>query len=100
MNINLLRQAVQLVPAVIPHLSQKARFYFAEAEAYKSYEYMLARIEGLVRGVYANNVGGDFIDIMANLISGQFTQAYQQAFEDAGYTDLILPTTSPRHSKP
>lgn len=103
MNINLLRQAVQLVPEVKEHLSPRARFVFGVENPigyvygkssqfeYKTVEYMLARIEGLVRGVYANNVGGDFIDIMANLISGQFSQAYQQAFEDAGYTDFVLP---------
>lgn len=52
---------------------------------------MLAHILGLVRGVYGNRVGGNFIDIMANLISGQLTQAYRQAFEDEGFTDFLLP---------
>jgi hypothetical protein len=28
---------------------------------------------------------------MANLISGQLTQAYQQAYEDEGFTDFFLP---------
>ncbi|MCR4314369.1 MAG: hypothetical protein NUV84_03935, partial [Candidatus Uhrbacteria bacterium] len=39
-------------------------------------------IKGLVRGVYAGNIGGAFIDTMANLISGQLTQAYKQAWSD------------------
>ena len=89
MNINLLRQAVQLVPAVIPHLSQKARFYFAEAEAYKSYDFMLARVDGLVRGVYTGNVGGDFVDIMGSLIKGQMEDAYRQAWNDEGYEGAL-----------
>ena len=52
---------------------------------------MLNVIEGLVNDVYNNLVGGDFIDAMANLISGQLTQAFQQAYEDEGYTDFVLP---------
>ena len=58
---------------------------------YKTYDYFLAQIRGLVRGVYSGTIGGQFIDTMANLISGQLTQAYQQAFEDEGYTDFFLP---------
>jgi len=85
MNINnLLRQAVKLVPEVRPLLSDKARFYMYQTGAYKTYEYMLKQIEGLVRGVYNGNVGGQFIDSMANLISGQLTQAYEQAWKDEG----------------
>jgi hypothetical protein len=58
---------------------------------YKTYDYFLAQIRGLVKGVYAGFIGGEFIDTMANLISGQLTQAYQQAFEDEGYTDFFIP---------
>lgn len=49
---------------------------------YKTYDYMLKQIEGLVKGVYSGNIGGAFIDTMANLISGQLTQAYEQAWKD------------------
>ncbi len=63
---------------------------YAPAE-YKTTDYMLNAIEGLVNGVYNNLVGGDFIDAMANLISGQLTQAFQQALEDEGYTDFVMP---------
>lgn len=85
MSLNrLLRQAVRLVPEVIPLLNNKARFYMYQTVAYKTYEYMLKQIEGLVRGVYSGNVGGQFIDSMANLISGQLTQAYEQAWNDEG----------------
>jgi hypothetical protein len=106
---NIIRKTIQAAPAVVPCLTGKARFiayssgfvhvhYYKGTSTdrlnyddYKTYDYMLAQIEGLVRGVYNNNLGGDFIDVMANVISGQLTQAYQQAFEDAGFTDFILP---------
>ncbi len=95
MNKNMLfmiaRQAMIAVPDVIPHLSDKTRLALQEPTAYKTFDYMLRQIEGLVNGVYSGNIGGQFIDTMANLISGQLTQAYRQAFEDEGYTDEFLP---------
>ena len=81
-SLKAIREAVKLVPQVRPHLSDKARFYMYETVAYKTYDYMLKQIEGLVRGVYSGDVGGAFIDTMANLISGQFTQAFEQAWKD------------------
>lgn len=81
---NLLIQAVKLVPDVLPYLTDKTRFALYEPAAYKSFEYMLKQIEGLVRGVYNGNIGGQFIDTMANLISGQLTDAYQAAWKDEG----------------
>lgn len=89
----IITQAIDTVPAVLPHLGARARYLYGMGKPteYKTYDYFLARVEGLVHGVYANNLGGDFIDIMANLISGQLTQAYQQAYEDEGYTDFVLP---------
>lgn len=89
--IKIAREAVRLAPQVKPYLSAKTRFMLYEPAEYKTTDYMLNVIEGLVNGVYNNLVGGDFIDAMANLISGQLTQAFQQAFEDEGYTDFVLP---------
>lgn len=89
--IKIAREAVKVAPQVRPHLSTKARWMLYEPAEYKTTDYMLNVIEGLVNGVYNNLVGGDFIDAMANLISGQLTQAFQQAFEDEGYTDFVLP---------
>ena len=89
--IKIAREAVRLAPQVRPRLSTKARWMLYEPAEYKTTDYMLSAIEGLVNGVYNNLVGGDFIDAMANLISGQLTQAFQQAFEDEGYTDFVLP---------
>lgn len=79
--IDLLARAVLLVPAVIPHLKG----------VFKSYEFMLATIQGLVRSVYNGNIGGDFVDILQNLISGQMRKAYEQAWEDEGETAFIMP---------
>ena len=73
----LLARVVVAVPSVIPYLG---------AGFYKTYEFMLRTIQGLVRGVYNGNVGGDFVDAVANLIRGQILQAFQQAYEDQGYT--------------
>lgn len=89
--IKIAREAVKVAPQVRPLLSAKTRWMLYEPAEYKTADYMLNVIEGLVNGVYNNLVGGDFIDAMANLISGQLTQAFQQAFEDEGYTDFVLP---------
>ena len=72
-------QVVRSVPQVIKYLPPE----------YKTYEYFLARVEGLVRGVYGGNVGGDFVDILANLIRGQIADAYGQAWQDEGYDPPI-----------
>lgn len=82
----LIRRAVALVPDVMPLLSAKARWFVTykggDLNAYKTYDYMLTQIERLVKSVYEGNLGGTFIDTMANVISGQLTQAYTQAWAD------------------
>lgn len=88
---NIIRQAVRLVPSVMPHLSDKARWMVYTSEPYKTADYMLTQIERLVSSVYSGYIGGQFIDTMANLISGQLTQAYRQAYRDEGFTDYVLP---------
>jgi hypothetical protein len=88
---NLLVQAIRLVPDVLPYLKGRARWMAYQPAEYKTYDYMLSAVTGLVNGVYSGLVGGAFIDTMANIISGQLTQAYRQAFEDEGYTDFELP---------
>jgi hypothetical protein len=70
---------VKAVPQVIPYLTAE----------YKTQDYFLARIEGLVRGLYTGNVGGEFVDVFANLISGQLLDAYEKAYFDEGYTDAL-----------
>lgn len=89
--LKIARDTLQLVPQARRYLSAKTRWALYEPAEYKTTEYMQAAIEGLVKGVYDGNVGGEFIDVMANIISGQLTQAFQQAFEDEGYTDYNMP---------
>ena len=79
---SLIANIIRAIPSVIPHL---------KASYYKTYDFMLRTIEGLVRGVYNGNLGGDFVDILQSLIEGQMRQAYQAAFEDAGFTDMFMP---------
>jgi len=62
------------VPQIIPHL--KGWFY-------KTQEYFEATVEHLINQLYNGNMdGGQFIDIMDSLISGQIYDAYVQAWED------------------
>lgn len=65
---------ISAVPVVVRHMTP----------AYKTQEYFLARLNGLVNGVYSGNLAGEFIDVMANLISGQLLDAYQTAAANEG----------------
>jgi hypothetical protein len=87
----IIKEIAKQIPEVWEHLSNRARFVLYHPVEYKTVEYMLRSIEGLVRGVYTGTVRGQFIDTMANLISGQLRQAYQQAYEDEGFTNAFLP---------
>jgi hypothetical protein len=77
---------VRRYPAVRAALTPRARWVVAmrQPAEYKTAEFMQRTIESLVRGVYGGFVGGEFIDIMANLIQGQLTQAYNRALADEG----------------
>jgi hypothetical protein len=106
--LRILKAVISRYPAVVPHLSGKARWVafthiplLIDIKGYKwdlkefwtavrlngwagnkTYDYFLKQIEGLIRGVYNNNLGGEFIDIMSSLIQGQLTQAFEQAWKD------------------
>lgn len=85
--LSTIRAIVSRFPAVIPHLTGKARWAAlstGRAADYKTYDYFLHELERMIRNVYNGNLGGEFIDIMENLIIGQLTQAFEQAWEDAG----------------
>jgi len=94
----LLSQTVKTItgryPAIIPLLNGKARFiafaYQPEQHETKTVEFYLRTMQGLIRGVYNGDVGGEFIDIMANLISGQLRQAYLSGAADAGLLAIEL----------
>lgn len=80
---------VSAVPAVLPLLSQKARYiYFAQmaddSEPIKSFEDFAKRLGQLVQAVYDGKLAGGFVDAMAALISRQITLAYREAWKEAG----------------
>lgn len=81
-----IREVVKAVPDVKPYLSGKARFALYVPEHFKTLEFMLGQIRRLVTSLYNNQIGGDFIDIMANIISGQLRDAYIQAWNEYGET--------------
>ena len=56
----------------------------------KTYEFFLRNMQRLIRSVYENNLGGDFVTIAGNLISGQLRRAYEEAWKDEG-TDGAMP---------
>lgn len=82
-------QAVSAVPEVKQYLSPRARWMLFDPV--KSEPYFLQNIERLVQSVYDGQIGGQFIDIMANLISGQLLDAYQTAWNDEGYFTELPP---------
>ena len=50
----------------------------------KTVDYYFRALRGLIQAVYNNIMGGEFIDIMANLIQGQLTRAFQFALDEVG----------------
>ena len=50
----------------------------------KTYEYFLLTLTRMVRNVYDGDLGGEFVDIMKNLILGQISQAFETAWTDDG----------------
>jgi hypothetical protein len=110
-SIRLIRAIVARYPAVVKHLTGGARwiaftfdvdpiydekdggFFFPKSISYnkwlrlrdfKTYDFFLTTMERLIRSVYNNQLSGEFLDIVANLISGQLRQAYNQAWEQSG----------------
>jgi hypothetical protein len=80
-----IKSIIRRIPAVIPYLTGRARWIaFAHGGEYKTYEFFLGTVQRLVRDVYGGFLGGEFIDIMANLIQGQINQAYQTAWNEEG----------------
>jgi hypothetical protein len=73
-----IRAIVSAYPAVIPHLSGKALY------AAKTYDFFLSTVTNLIESVYEGSLGGEFTNIMRNLILGQISQAYEQAWIDDG----------------
>lgn len=58
--------------------------------AVKSLPFFLRTITRLVQTVYDGYIGGEFVDIMKNLISGQMRRAYEEAWKEDG-NELPMP---------
>jgi hypothetical protein len=87
--ISCVRTAMRVVPALALNLSVHVRHVLAEPTPYKTYEFFLSAVEGLVSGVYNGLVGQDFVYAMDNLIEGQLRDAYIRAWVDDGhFTEL------------
>lgn len=91
-DIDVIKSTVRFYPEIVPHLLGRARWIAYSVGGHKvegdypikTYDYFLTVLERLVRSVYSGLLGGEFIDIMANLIQGQIMQAYEQAWLDEG----------------
>ncbi len=91
MDINLIINTIKTVtkkyPAIIPHLTRRARWvahWEQPDEETKGVEDYRRRILALVRALYNEDIGGDFVDSMAALVSRQLTLAYRAGMADAG----------------
>jgi hypothetical protein len=98
MTTNLLSSTVRAIvarfPAVRGYLTPRARLMLIEPAEYKTVDYFLQQVERMVTHVYNNQLGGEFIDIMASLIQGQLTQAFRQAWADEGFDGDLPPYLS------
>ncbi len=86
-----IRLTVQAIPDVRPLLKGRTLgFIFDVDTAYKTQAYFQGTVEHLVKQVYNGHMQSEFIDILSNVIRGQLTDAYNQAWEDDNNT-LPLP---------
>lgn len=79
-----LENAVKEVHKLGGELPLGLRVALLRHEVIKTYEFYYNTLVRLVRSVYQGYIGGEFIDIMANLVQGQINQAYGQAWIDEG----------------
>lgn len=95
--LSTIKTLIHRFPAVVPHLKGEAKwiydtivskktilYYGVNIGTYKTTEFFEQTLTRLVNNVYDGYISGEFIDVMANLISGQLTQAYEQAWADEG----------------
>ena len=85
-----IKSIVKAYPGVKSMLDNRGRFIAATPAEYKTEDAYLWSIRNLVKDLYAGRIGNDFIDSMAELIQGQFTRAFNQAWRDEG-EQLPLP---------
>ena len=87
MNITLrdaLSQAVNELYKMGGEMPLMLRVDLLRYQVVKTREFYLSTLVRLVRSVYQGYIGGEFIDIMVNLVQGQINQAYGQAWIDEG----------------
>lgn len=80
--LDYIHDACIIAPDVQRHL--KSDVLMSAFSQVKSLEYFSRNVEHLVRSVYGGYIGGDFVDILGNLITGQMRDAYEQAWKDSG----------------
>jgi len=84
--MDLVEQAVKLSvkywPEIAPYLSRKARHLAGDTEI-KTYEYYRKNLINIVESLWNGYIGGEFVDIMNNIIHGQLSDAYEKALIDA-----------------
>lgn len=73
-------RAVDLIPAVIPHLTEKALRL-----AMKDYNYYTYALTNLARMLYQGIIDDEFGLMMEALIGQQLTEAWHQALEEYGF---------------
>jgi hypothetical protein len=88
--VGAIREAYKRMPELDGYLSARTIRILSNVDEFKTEAYFQRHINGLVRGVYSGNIGGEFVDVFANLISGQLTDAYEKAWQADG-NELPLP---------
>jgi hypothetical protein len=71
-------------PVLFATVKNAVLWVWQRSHATKTYDYFLSTLENLVQSVYDGNLGGEFKDILRNLILGQISQAYETAWTDDG----------------
>jgi hypothetical protein len=83
--LKIIQTITKQFPAVIPHLKGRARFVaIYKPTEYKTVQFFTQELTRMIRNVYAGFTGGEFVDILFNLVAGQMKQAADQAWKDEG----------------
>lgn len=79
-----------MLPDKFTAIKVAVAWLWRKAHATKTYDFFYETLENLVKSVYNGYLGGEFQDILQNLILGQISQAYEAAWVDDG-NDLPPP---------
>lgn len=75
----LLERGYKITPLVLKLYPELAKYYV------KTQAFFLRTMRRLIQTAYDGDIGGEFITVAANLISGQLRRAYQEAWTDEGF---------------